>query len=255
MEKKKKTSSKKTIKEDVVKKEKNKNKEESINVEPQKKRINNTTILGIICIIMVVLLSVTLFKNESSASEEIQVTLKEDDALSIGENKYLEFLWIVDDAFNDARFNSKISVNNKVMNDANKKFVCNYENDDKRCHGLNFPEAFSDIFASNLTYNDVYGDGLAFSWYEKKNDEYYFKNMNACNSERMSTKQTLELVEKTDNKLTFKVTYVDDIKAGIYKGIHDVSREFILVKEDNNWKVSKAYYHDPCFMDYYIPRG
>ena len=71
----------------------------------------------------------------------------------------------------------------------------------------------------------------------------------------MSTKQILELVEKTDNKLTFKVIYVDDIKAGIYKGIHDVSRDFVLIKEDNSWKVSKAYYHDPCFMDYYIPRG
>ena len=71
----------------------------------------------------------------------------------------------------------------------------------------------------------------------------------------MSDNQTIELVKEEKDKLTFKVRYVDNMKSGIYKGEHKITREFVLVREGNEWKVSKAHYHDLCFQDYYIPKN
>ena len=208
-------------------------------------------IIILIGIILFVLLFLFLSKNNLK-NEEKTFTLQEDDSLSIGVGKYLEFLWMVDGAFNDSRYNEKIKVNNEVLNNKNITFVCNYSSDKEKCKAENFEKSFADLFASNITYNDVYGDGLTFNWYEKRKDGYYFKNMNSCNIERMSTNQTLELVDETKDKLTYKVDYVDNVKGGTYNGVHKITRDFVLIKEKDSWKVSKAYYHDPCYMDYYI---
>ena len=181
-------------------------------------------------------------------------TYDNDDALSIGEEKYLEFLWLVDGAFNDSRYNTHIKVNNKEVNLSKFKFSCKYDDKKEWCKAENFENAFSSVFASNITYNEVYGD-IAYVWYEKREDGYYFKNPTGCDAARMSDNQTLELVKEEKDKLTFKVQYLDNMETGIYKGEHKITKEFILVREGKEWKVSKAHYHDLCFQDYYIPKN
>ena len=199
-----------------------------------------------------VLLVVILFLAFHKSDEQKLVELRED-ALSIGEKKYLAFLWMIDGAFNDERYKDSIFVNDKTISDEEKVFTCKYEDKDT-CVGSNFENAFRKVFSNTLSYKDVYGDGLAFNWYEKLDNKYYFSNSNSgtCNISRMSNKQKLEVVEATKYKITYKITYTETIDKGIYKGSHEYTKDFVLVYEDDDWKVSKAYYHDPCYVDYNI---
>ncbi len=241
---------------EVQKEEKKSIKKEAIKEEYSEKKSSNKVVYIIVAVLIAIVLFVIIsidkssskYKNKSGNMQYDKVS----DPLTIGEEKYLEFLWIVDGAFNDSRFKEKIKVNGKELSDDNKKFTCTYEKGSNTCLAANFEEAFANVFASNIKYDDVYSDGLAIKWYEKRGDNYYFKNTNSCNGERMSTEQTLEFVEQDSDKLVFKVTYIDNIAAGIYKGRRKVVKDFILVKEDSDWKVSTAHYHDPCYMDYNI---
>lgn len=242
-----------------MEKKKVKQKEEVIKKETKK----NPKIIYIIIIVLIIIVALILFltnkksdnnQGNGSGDEGTPFVPDSDNALSLGEGKYLEFLWIVDGAFNDSRFKESIKVNGKVMNDSDKKFVCNYEEGSDECLSKNFEEAFASVFASNLKYDDIYGDGLAYRWYTKAGDDYFFKNINTCNGERMSTDQKLELVEETKDKITYKVSYTDKIAFGIFKGDHPTEKDFVLVKEGSNWKVSSAFYHDPCYQSYNIPR-
>ncbi len=174
-----------------------------------------------------------------------------EDALLLGEEKYLEFLWVVDGAFNDSRYNNEsFSVNGKKMKDEYKLFSCTYEKNKKTCMATKFEEAFAHLFASNIDYDKVYGDGLSFKWYEEKDGKYYFSNMNTCNASRMSKDQEIKVEEINDNMITYTVSFTDNISTGTYLGNHQYHKKFVLVLEKGEWKVSKAYYHDPCFMDY-----
>lgn len=177
---------------------------------------------------------------------------QKDDAITIGEKKYLQFLWMVDGAFNNERYKEEYTVNERKMDNVDKKFTCTYQEGSKKCIGNNFEEEFKKIFSNKITYNKVYGDGQAFYWYEKLDGKYQFNNINTCNASRMNTLQKLELVEEKSDKLTYTVTFEDNVKSGIYKGNNEYKRNFVLIKEDGEWKVSEAYYHDPCYMDYYI---
>ncbi len=171
--------------------------------------------------------------------------VKENNVLKIGEEKYLEFLWIVDGAFNDDRYNETFKVNGNSL-DNDKLFKCIYSKNSNTCKGENFEEAFSNLFKMGFSYDDVYGDKVSFEWYEKIDDYYYFTNINSCNSGRMSIEHNLVIKKIESNRLTYQVTFNDDKSKRIYDKL------FVLEKEKDKWKVSKAYYHDPCYMDYNI---
>ena len=177
---------------------------------------------------------------------------KSSQELTTGINKYLEFLWMVDGAFNKSRFNNQdFEVNGQKLS-GNPSFTCLYQDNKNSCISTNFEENFHKLFANNIKMDLVYGDGVALRWYKKTDDGYIFTNSNNCNIGRMNTKQSLILKEKNTNELKFRVYYEEKIADGIFKGDHVFDEEFVLVKQDNQWKVSKAYYHDPCYMEYII---
>ncbi len=210
----------------------------------------NKKVLLIILVVVIVILAIFLLtrKGENGGS----IIFDKDDTLAIGEKKYLQFLWLVDGAFNNERYKEEFTINNRKMSDSNKKFTCSYGESKKKCVASNFEEEFKDLFSSKITYNKVYGDGQAFYWYEKLDNKFYFTNVNSCNASRMNTKQEMKLKEETSDKIVYTISFSDDVKSGIYKGENKFERNFVLVKEDGKWKVSEAYYHDPCYMDYYI---
>ncbi len=232
----------------------NEEKKEQLNDNVKKKK-SNKMIYIILALIFVIVLFVYLFTGDKPVISTGLRSLSDEEALSIGTEKYLDFLWMVDSAFNDSRYEGRIKVNNQEIDETKTLFSCKYDKDKEWCKGENFEEAFRNVFASDITYNDVYGDGLAVYWYEKRGDGYFFQNSIGCNIKRMSLDQTLELTKKERNQLTFKVSYVDNITAGAFEGEHQKIRDFVLIKEDGEWKVSKAYYHDLCFQDYPIPRN
>ena len=156
------------------------------------------------------------------------------EALKIGEDKYLKFLWMVDGAFNKEEF----VVNNKKLNKEEKVFTCKYKNNE--CISNNFESEFKKLFASNITYEKVYSDGISYSWFNYKNGNYYFNNINSCNVNRMSLNQEIKVIKIEDKKIVYEIT-IDNRK-----------RDFILVYEDNDWKISTAFYHDLCGMKYFI---
>ena len=174
------------------------------------------------------------------------------DELSLGEIRYLQFLWMVDGAFNYERYNNEdFYVNDKKL-ERQPDFTCIYDNEMKTCKGVNFEENYHKLFASNVKMDFVYGDGLVGMWYEKRENDYFFTNINYCDAGRMNTKQKLTVENVTDKKITYKVTYDEELKSGIFKGSHHFEKDFVLVYENGDWKVSEAYFHDPCYMDYII---
>lgn len=245
-----------TKKEDEVISEKAINIDNKKVVKEEKKKSNKMIyiVLAIIVILFLIIYFVTKDKTDEYGISPSGVITNPDSALALGEKKYREFLWLVDGAFNDSRYNNHLKVNNKVVDGNVLDFKCEYDKDKVWCKGENFEKAFSTVFANNITYKDVYGDGLAYDWYEKREDGYYFKNPNGCNISRMNENQTIELTDEKPERLVFKIQYTDNMKTGIYAGEHKIVREFILVREGKEWKVSTAHYHDLCFQDYYIPK-
>lgn len=170
--------------------------------------------------------------------------LSASEALAIGENAYLKFLWMVDGAFNDQRFNYSFKVNNKMLGKEDKKFKCKYTNL-INCVSNNFEKEFDILFASKVDYDEVYGDGVLHTWYEKKNNEYIFKNINTCNYQRMSENHKLSVLKIERGKITYKITFDNN---------NYIKREkiFVINYEDGKWKIARAYYHDLCGIDYNI---
>lgn len=197
--------------------------------------------LILICSLLVIsiLLFVILTKAEDKISEK--------DALAIGEEKYLEFLWMVDGAFNSEKLDGDFVVNGKILSDANKIFTCTYKNkNDDNCVGNNFESEFKKLFADNITYNDVYSDDDFYTWIKYENGKYIFHNLDNCNVTRMNLEQTITLESISNDKLVFFVIHENKSQTKIRK------KDFVLIKENDDWKVSKAYYHDICELDYYI---
>lgn len=195
----------------------------------------------ILITLLILVISFTIFIDADKA------LLNRNDAIKIGEEKYLEFLWMVDGAFNDSRFEYSFLVNDRKLEDDKKIFTCNYsKNNMKTCIAKNFESSFHDLFASNITFDNVYSDKVSFSWYEKKNNEYKFTNMNTCNVYRMGKEHKLQLISIGKNELSFRITFTNERNNRVFEKL------FILNYEDDKWKVSKAYYHDPCYMDYNI---
>ena len=169
------------------------------------------------------------------------------DLLSIGEEKYLKFLWMVDGAFNNQMLKEEFTVNGKKINNKDLKFSCNYKKNNKNtCEGNNFLEEFYNLFSSSIKYDHVYGDGLTYSWIKNDNNKFYFTNPNDCNIKRMGLNHILSIKEITDNELVFNVNYDNSI----YK--HTYNCDFVLIYENNDWKIKEAYYYDLCGMEYHI---
>ena len=192
-----------------------------------------------ILILFVLLLSIILgiiFKESYSLTNE--------EILSIGEEKYLKFLWMVDGAFNESRMNGEYLVNNRKLDKNNKVFVCIYSNNNT-CVSNNFYEEFYKLFSTNIKYEYVYGDGLTYSWIKEENNKFYFTNPNNCNINRMNLKQRLTIKEIHDKKIVYNINFHGNKK-------HDINQEFILQYENDDWKIVKAYYYDLCEMEYYI---
>ena len=167
-----------------------------------------------------------------------------DEALILGEEKYLTFLWMVDGAFNDERIGYSFKVNNHDLKEENKTFKCVYQKDKKSCISKNLEEEFKKTFSSSLTYKDVYSDGVSNSWYERKNNRDIFTNDNNCNTNRMNEIQKIEVSKIDPGKIKYTVSFKN--------GNREYLKPFILIYENGVWKISSAYYHDLCGMDYNI---
>ena len=197
-----------------------------------------------ILILVVMYLSILFFMIFTKAGNS---NLSNDETLKIGEEKYLKFLWMVDGAFNEERIGGEFIVNGKTLNKDKKIFTCKYsKKDNKTCVGNNFQEEFNNLFASNIKYDHVYSDKMTFSWYKYKDGKYYFTNPNNCNIKRMSLEQKITVQEILDDKVIYNIVYEND----------DYNRMnylyFVLVNEENDWKISEAYYYDLCEMYYHI---
>ena len=195
-------------------------------------------------IIFLISLAIILFVVFTNAEAN---RLSNIEALEIGEEKYLEFLWMVDGAFNSEREKGDFNVNNKTLSNDKKVFLCKYEiKKSKECVGYNFKEEFNNLFSNNLNYDDVYSDGLMYSWYRYHNGKYLFKNLDNCSINRMSLNQNIEVKDISSNELVYKVTFKNNQTDNIKE------KDFVLVLEDGKWKVKTAFYHDMCGVKYYI---
>ena len=170
-------------------------------------------------------------------------TITREEALKIGTEKYLEFLWMVDGAFNNERLNGEFIVNGKKLD--NNNFTCKYKNKkDNTCVANNFEEEFKRIFASNISHDDVYSDGT-YSWIKHEKGKYVFNINHNCSTSRMNLEQEIKLGSMDSKRMNFNIITKKDNNRVI-------NRLFVLIKESNDWKISKAYYHDLCEMGYYI---
>lgn len=195
-----------------------------------------------IVILLAISISIILFISYTKAGNKYN----ENTLLKIGEEKYLKFLWMVDGAFNDSRLDGEYSVNGKKLDKDSKIFTCDYlKNNKLTCVGKNFMSEFSNLFSNNISYESVYGDKLTYLWIKYENDNYYFTNPNRCNINRMNLNQSLAIKEIMDNKVVYSVT-VDD------NDMHTKINDFVLILENDEWKISKATYYDLCEMEYYI---
>ena len=166
-------------------------------------------------------------------ADGIFLTIEE--ATIIGEEKYLKFLWMVDGAFNSERLKEDFLVNDKKLTNEDKVFTCKYINK-KECVGNNFEIEFNKLFSKKIDYEKVYSDGAIYTWITNKDNKYIFNNLNTCNINRMNKEQVLKVLDIENNKVIYEVN----------------NRKFILIYEDNEWKIDTAYYHDLCGMKYYI---
>ena len=169
-----------------------------------------------------------------------------DDAISLGENKFLEFTWITYGAFND---DENITINGKRLNDSHKIITCEAING--KCFVRDFEQVYHRLFSKKVEMKKVYGDKFSFNWYEVIDNQYYFNYPKNCSIHSVIKDFSLKLVSNTFNKIVYEIEYLDE---GIS---HDQEKrkavkQFILVKEDNDWKIAEAFYRDVCMMSYNI---
>ena len=127
-------------------------------------------------IIFIVLITLLLITSVSYAIYNYHPILSQDKALKLGEKKYLEFLWMVDGVFSNTKYkvNDKEIKNSIISKPKDNSFVID-----------NFEEVFHNLFVNSISYNQVYGDGISFSWYKKENDKYIFSPDFECSNKKM----------------------------------------------------------------------
>lgn len=173
--------------------------------------------------------------------------LTPDEALSLGEEKYLQFLWMVDGAFND---NEEYLVNGHSLSNDNRPFNCTFDKKNKTCLVKDFESLFHKYFVNSLSVEQVYSDKLSFKHYEMQDDDIIFNANSICGSNRMNLKQNITVVEIERRKIKYLITYDNDEDSP--NRFREFKKEFVLKYENRKWKVAKAYYHDSCRMDYNI---
>ncbi len=188
--------------------------------------------------------------NDEISLGEIIDTQKDNDEVKIGIAKYQEFLWMIDGAFYNTKNDNAYEINGNKSD--NLSFKCEYRGTNDKCYGINFEENYNNVFSEKVSINRVYGDGVSLRWYEKRDGEYIFRPPKNCDVGHMSTKQSLILKEKTSTQLTFIVYYDEIVKDGPFAGEHKYEKEFVLIREKGKWKVKKAYYHNPCYVEYNV---
>jgi hypothetical protein len=193
-------------------------------------------------IVFLIILSVLSFIILTKADNKIMTN---EEALKLGEEKYLKFLWMVDGVFNSDKMNNDFIINGNSLSKEDKIFTCKYKNNNE-CVGDNFETEFANIFSKYITYEDVYSDGEINSIISYNNGKYLFNIIDSCSINRMDLNQKIDVTEITDNRMVYKVYYNN--------GEHNITnkRNFVLVLEDDEWKISNAFYHDICGMQYYI---
>ncbi len=195
----------------------------------------------------IVLLLITAFISFVVLMVKGDNILTKEQAIKIGEEKYLMFLWMVDGAYNSSRFNEDFMVNGKTISKENVQFTCEYKSKkDKECVGNNFESEFKNLFSKKINYEKVYSDGAIYSWISRKDNNYVFNNVDTCNINRMGINHELKVTSISLDKIEYEVTFDNRKTNGLNK------RDFILVKEDNEWKVSNAFYYDLCGLKYFI---
>ena len=195
-------------------------------------------------LLIIVFISVIMFVIITKADQKI---MSNDEALRIGEEKYLEFLWMVDGAFNSDRLKEDFIVNGKSLPKENKVFTCKYRKSKSvECIGNNFESEFRKLFSENVKYENVYSDGSIYSWIYYKDGKYIFNNLNNCSINRMGINQHLRIVEIMDDKMIFEASFLNRENNQMN------NRNFVLVLEDRKWKISSAFYYDLCGMWYTI---
>ena len=201
-----------------------------------KKTIFTITIL--VCFAMLAFVIVT------KAHED---ALTEEKALQIGVNKYLKFLWMVDGAFNSERMKEDFKVNGKELTIDDRIFTCKYvKAKDKECVGNNFESEFNNLFSSTISFEKVYSDGVLYSWISNKNGKYVFNDLDTCSINRMGINHELKVMDISNEKIIYEVLFPNNLTGQINR------RDFVLIHEDNDWKISSAYYYDLCGMRYTI---
>ena len=195
----------------------------------------------IMFLIFLLVIILVFFNNKKDA------LLAKEEALLIGEEKYLQFLWMVDGAFNNERLNEEFLVNNKKIMDKDKVFTCVYKTKkSKECAGNNFDSEFKKLFKSSINYEKVYSDGMVYSWITFNNGQYIFNNLDTCNINRMGLNHTLKVISFNNKKIIYEVLFDN-------RGtMRQIKRDFSLELEDNEWKISSAFYYDLCGMRYSI---
>lgn len=197
----------------------------------------------IIPIVFLISLAIILFIVFTNANS----LLTEKRAKEIGEEKYLKFLWIVDGAFNSNRLDGDFTVNGKKLDNKDKLFTCKYKNSkSSECIGNNFETEFKNLFSKKISYEKVYSDGAIYSWITYVDGKYVFNNTDSCSINRMNTTHELEVVSIENDKLVLEVKFKNN-------SINQVNtKNFELILEDNEWKISNAFYYDICGMQYVI---
>lgn len=173
-----------------------------------------------------------------------------EDALILGEEKLSLFLHLVDGQgkITEETLTStkEISINNHISltkEKLEKKFVCSYEKEEQRyysnCYAKNLEKYFKKLFVSDITYDEVFG----INNYLLENDKYYLNYTHICSDTPSMKNFSLEVKEIKDDKITYIFKY-DLVSLGVYS--KNYSNDFVLVKENREWKISKVSYSIPC---------
>ena len=196
----------------------------------------------VVPIIFLISLSIILFVVFINAD----VSITKEEALKMGEEKYLKFLWMVDGAFNNERMKGEFTVNGKKIKEEDKVFTCKYQKNKKECIGNNFEEEFNKLFSKKIRHDNVYGDGNIYVWYKYQDNKYIFNNLDNCSVNRMGLDHQIKVDKINSDEIIFEVSFNNN-QINLIN-----TKKFILVLENNEWKISKAFYYDLCGMKYYI---
>ena len=178
--------------------------------------------------------------------------LSEKDALAIAEEKYYIAIATITNTKSDIdKLYNQIKTTDLILNDQtlidslNSFNVKTYAQNSSISVIQNYDEAIKDNFTTDFINNNIlYPNGFIASI----NNEYYLITDKIDNY--FFKEASFTLVSKTDNEMHFSVTNTNYATSCVSAGetvpsitctdtTNSESIDFILVKQDNNWKISK----------------